>query len=58
VNDDPSDKVVFGTTTVLLYLSSEEVQRLLTGLWVSVAASGEIVPKIHLEVAMLGSTLM
>jgi hypothetical protein len=36
VNDDPSDEVVFGTTTVLLYC-------LLMGLGVSVAAGGEIV---------------
>jgi hypothetical protein len=58
VNDDPSDEVIFGTTTVLLYLLSKEVQHLLMGLWVAVAAGGEIVPKIHLEVAMLGSALM
>jgi hypothetical protein len=34
------------------------VESLLMGLGVSVAASGEIVPKIHLEVTMLGSALM
>jgi hypothetical protein len=44
VNDDPSDEVIFGTSNNCLAVLVEEVQSLLTGLGVSVTASGEIIP--------------